>query len=305
MNRGPLFLRTGAALVLAMTAACSFTVGFDGFVGSAETDAGGADADAETPVDGSSDAPVEDAGPEADAPDPNVAPIFVDGGSFCDDQTPGSVTLCDDFDTQPVTNQWSLEAQAGTIGRLTAFRPSSAPNCFFMDIAASTSDPNLAKLTHQFSEPSRNIDLAFDFKPEAFDTGSGTLLFAAVEWTQGAANDAGAVTPYSVRLLYKNGGKVGLEESRIVTGPDVTTHPTFTLKDVWTRIRLRIDLSVSPAVARLTTGNDQPVPGYEPVVLSPPANVDPRPTIILGGLFGRSAHSRWSFRYDNVAVTLR
>lgn len=100
-------LRGGTAVALATTAACSLAVGFDGFAGPGGSASDGGNGEASPRGDtGRLDAgttgpgTLPDAGgsalPPVDAADPNVAPVFVDGGSFCESQ---DATFCDDFDT--------------------------------------------------------------------------------------------------------------------------------------------------------------------------------------------------------------
>ena len=70
-----------------------------------------------------------DAADEADAPDPNVPPRFVEGGSFCSSQGASSV-FCDDFDTADLTQEWQRE---GVFGKLTSYDSKSAPNDFLIE----------------------------------------------------------------------------------------------------------------------------------------------------------------------------
>lgn len=302
MKRGQVFLRTGAGLLLAVTAACSLTTSFDGFVGSSDPADGGPsnnDGDSTAPgVDGSNateDGAVtpNDGGSEADAPDPNTPPVFIDGGSFCSGQT--TATFCDDFDKAPLAINWTRE---GAFAKQTSYQPSSAPNVFLVDAPASTSGGTFfAKITRPFETASTNLLIAFDIKQERVDVGTAALIMSAVEWTRGTKK-------YSIRLVY-TAGSIRLEESDIEHPGDDVKHGTFTLDNKWTRVGLDIVASGGTPTMKITVDGIAAA-GLEAVALLPPVSGrDDRPTLILGAVFATNPHNGWTLRYDNVTVTNR
>lgn len=294
-----LLFRSGVAALVAATAACSLTAGFDGFAGpggtAADAGEGGTLADADTNRDADDGGTVtgDGATAEADAGDPNTPPIFVDGGSFCGAQE--IVTFCEDFDTADLPAQWVKE---GVFARLTSYTPKSAPNGFLVDVPnTETGGTFVSKITRAFDKPSTNLVVAFDFLPQKVNLGSSFLILAALEYTK---NDA----KYSLRLVYSS-GSVRLEESNLVPPPNNkdSYHPFFTIPlDKWSRVKL--DVVASGTTPGVTVSLDgAPVGVREP--LTPTVGLDPTPTLILGAVFAGNPHTGWALRYDDVTVTYR
>ncbi len=297
-------LSLGGSILFAATAACSL-VGFDGFVGPAEgsrEDGGGeglvVEASAPSPRrDGGTGEPGTDGGSDgtdSDAPDPNVPPVFVPGGSFCAKEG-ADATFCDDFDTADLPQQWLRE---GIFAKLTSYAPKSAPNVFLVDAPPATAGGTfVSKITHDFEAPSTNMLFAFDIKPERTNEGSAFFMLAALEWARGEDK-------YSLRLVYSN-GLVRLEESNLVAPPNNKDayHPFFTIPmNEWTRVGLDVIASGASPSIQLTL--DGTAVGVRESI-APTPGIDPRPTLILGAVFAGSPHTGWRLRYDDVAVTFR
>jgi hypothetical protein len=292
-------LRCGAGLLFAATAACSLTVGFDGFVGSDARDGGGLDGNTAstdpTPgEEGGTGSTSNDAGTDAARPDPNVPPVFVDGGSYCSTGGEGA-TFCEDFDTADLPARWITE---GVFAKLTSYAPKSEPNVLLVDVPPSNAGGTfVSKVTRAFDVPSTNMVLAFDIKPERVNAGASFFILGALEWTR--ADDK-----YSLRLVYSN-GRVRLEESNLIAPPNNkdTYHPFFDLPtDKWTRVSLDIVGSGgSPGVQLSLDGVAVGV--REP--LAPTPNISQRPTLILGAVYAGNPHTGWSLRYDDVTLTFR
>jgi hypothetical protein len=294
------------AVLLTATGACSLAVGFDGFAGSGDAGVDGGGGRAALGDDATPGAARDDDGggsladssntevtPDADAGDPNTPPVFVDGGTFCDAQS--GATFCEDFDTADLPGRWARE---GVFARLTSFSPSSAPNGFLVDVPKSdTGGTFVSKITRVLEAPSTNVALAFGFEPERVNLGSSFLILAALEYTKAEAK-------YSLRLVYMN-GSVRLEESNLVPPPNNkdTYHPFFVLPvGKWSRVKL--DIVASGATPGVVLSIDGAQVGLrEP--LTPTANLDPTPTLILGAVFAANPHTGWTLRYDDVTVTYR
>lgn len=290
-------------MFFAATAACSL-VGFDGFVGPADgtgRDGGGdgliVEASTPSPSDDGSTSTLDDGGAEdanTDAPDPNIPPVFVSGGSFCS-QGGASATFCEDFDTADLPAQWIRE---GVLGRLTSYLPKSVPNVFLVDAPATTAGGTfVAKISHSFDDPSTNMVVGFDFKPERTTENSAFLMLAAVEWARGEDK-------YSLRLVYSN-GSVRLEESNLVPPPNNkdSYHPFFIIPlNEWTRVGL--DIVASGGTPGVQVSLDGAAIGAR-YTITPTPGMDPRPTLILGAVFAGSPHTGWRLRYDDVTVMMR
>ncbi|MBX3259943.1 MAG: hypothetical protein KF782_09650 [Labilithrix sp.] len=303
MRRARFVLRGAAAVLLAATAACSFTAGFDGFVGPGAADGGGEAPDGDGAAslvgddaggdgDGASD---PDTGAELDGADPNVPPVFVDAGtSFCPvPETPS--TFCEDFDSADLTVRWLRE---GVFGKLTSYSSRSAPNVFLVDVPPSTTGGTfVSKITRTFDTTATSVVLGFDIKPERVYLGSSFFILAALEWAQGEDK-------YSLRLVYSN-GSVRLEESNLVPPPNNKDayHPFFALPEgKWTRLTLDIVASgATPGAQLLLDG----IAVGTRETLTPTAGIDPRPTLILGAVFAGNPHTGWTLRYDDVMLTFR
>ena len=297
------FAVCGGVLVAlsAAAAACSFTEGFDGFVGNGDSSDSGPDStsntDSANPQSGGDSGGGNDAGdsgsPEVDAADPNTPPVFVDGGSFCGTQE--STTFCEDFDTTDLPVHWVEE---GAWARLTSYEPKSAPNVFLVDVPETeTGGTFVSKITKTMDTTSTNMIVAFDFNPEKISVGTSFLMLAAVEYSKGASK-------YSMRLVYSS-GSVRLEESDLVTPPanHDEYHPFFTIPTGnWTRIKL--DFVASGATPGMTVSLDGVDVGVRET-LTPTAGIDPTPTLILGAVYAASPHTGWTLRYDNLTVTYR
>jgi len=301
--RAPFFWRSTALCLVAGSTACSLAASFDGFVGPTRSAGDGGDEAAFVDLDSgntqqldtgtalvdSSDAGVIDV---VDA-DPNVPPVFVDGGSFCGAQE--SATFCEDFDTADLPVQWIRE---GLFAKLTSYAPKSAPNVFLLDAPASpVGGTFVSKITRVFDQPSTNMVVAFDFKPEIVNTSSSFLIVGAIEYTKNEFK-------YSLRLVYSN-GSVRLEESNLVPPPNNKDayHPFFTIPtDKWTRIKL--DIVASGATPGVTMYLDGTQVGVRETIV-PTVGLDPIPTLILGAVFGGNPHTGWRLRYDDLTVTYR
>jgi hypothetical protein len=295
-------IRGGVVVFVAATTACSLTEGFDGFVGSKGSgiDSGGPPDVQLTGGDasvGGDDAAALDAGdagtPELDAQDPNTAPVFIDGGSFCSSQD--DAVFCEDFDITDLSAKWLRE---GLFARLTNNAARSAPNDYFLDAPASTIGGTfVSKITHSFGAPSTNLVVSFDFEPEKVNLASSILMLAALEYTNAEAK-------YSLRLVYSS-GSVRLEESNLVAPPDNKDayHPFFAIPmDRWSRVKLDIVASGStPGV--LVSLDDAPMGVRE--TIAPTIGMDPTPTLILGAVYAANPHTGWTLRYDNVTVKYR
>jgi len=293
----------GGFLFFTATAACSL-VGFDGFVGPADGmrgDGGGEGLVVEASTPSTDDGGTNGLGGDGstgdantDAPDPNIPPVFVSGGSFCS-QGGSSATFCEDFDTADLPAQWVRE---GVLGRLTSYLPKSIPNVFLVDAPATTAGGTfVAKISHDFDDPSTNLIVGFDFKPEQATENSAFLILGAVEWARG--NDK-----YSLRLVYSN-GSVRLEESNLVPPPNNkdSYHPFFIIPlNEWTRIGLDIVASGASPGVQLTLDGAAIGARY---TITPTPGMDPRPTLILGAVFAGSPHTGWRLRYDDVTLTMR
>lgn len=302
MRRSRFFLRGASALLVAATAACSFTAGFDGFVGPGAEDGGGDGRDGDSATNlagddtGVDSGPSEsDAGSELDGADPNVPPVFVDAGtSFCPHPEAPS-TFCEDFDSVDLTSRWLRE---GVFAKLTSYASRSAPNVFLVDVPPTTTGGTfVSKITRAFDTTATSAVLSFDIKPERVYLGSSFLILAALEWAQGEDK-------YSLRLVYSN-GSVRLEESNLVPPPNNKDayHPFFALaEDKWTRITLDIVASgATPGAQLLLDG----IAVGTRETLTPTAGIDPRPTLILGAVLAGNPHTGWTLRYDDVMLTFR
>lgn len=302
MSSTALLLRSGLVAVLAATAACSFTMGFEGFAGSDSlTGDGGGDsrtagdpeggrpaADGSTATDGG-----DAASPEMDAGDPNLPPVFVDGGSFCGTQE--STAFCEDFDTTDLPVHWVKE---GVFAKLTSYSAKSAPNVFLLDVPESTAGGTfVSKITKTMDAPSTNLVVAFDFVPEKVNLTSSFLILAALEYTK-------LDLKYSLRLVYSN-GSVRLEESNLVPPPNNKDayHPFFTVPvGKWTRIKLDVVASGSTPGA-IVSLDGIPVGGRE--TITPTPGMDPTPTLLFGAVFAGNPNTGWRLRYDDITVTYR
>jgi hypothetical protein len=306
MSRARLVLRIAFGLLLCATAACSLTVGFDGFVGPPDESDGGEDdlrsRDLDEPdtgegprVDGGG-APEADGATDAEAGDPNAPPQFLPDGStsFCN--TPqGPSAFCEDFDTADLTARWLRE---GVFGKLTSYAPKSPPNVFLLNVPPTTATGTfVSKISHSFDFPSRSVILGFDFKPELVNTGSSFFMLAALEWPSGEEK-------YSLRLVYSS-GDIRLEESNLVPPPNNVDsyHPFFNVpEDKWSRITLDAVASGATPGAQISI-DGLPIGGRE--ALTPTADVDEHPRLILGAVYAANPHTGWTLRYDNVTVNLR
>jgi hypothetical protein len=302
MTSNALVLRFAVVALLAATAACSFTMGFDGFAGSGDTPSdGGPDSpsardDSGNPpgVDGSSNVDAGDSGAiDADAGPVDQPPVFVDGGSFCGTQE--STAFCEDFDTTDLPVHWVKE---GVFAKLTSTAAKSAPNVFLLDVPESTAGGTfVSKITKTMDSPSTNLVVAFDFSPEKVNLTSSFLILAALEYTKLDAK-------YSMRLVYSN-GSVRVEESNLVPPPNNkdSYHPFFTIPTgQWSRVKLDVVASgATPGVQVSLDGT--PVGARD--ALTPTPGIDPTPTLILGAVFAGNPNTGWKLRYDNVTVTYR
>lgn len=299
MNRHALALCSIA--VVSQAAACSLAMGFDGFVGDKkETDGGSgqtSDGGSVATNEGGQDSGPEVLGPgdggDVFVPDPNIGPVFVDGGTTCK-TTPGAA-LCDDFDAFDLTTNWVRE---GNYARLTSYAASSAPNNFLLSAPAQNSGGNfVSKISHAFDQDSGDLLVGFDIYPEKV-ADSAFLILGALEYTSGTAK-------YSIRLVYSN-GQVRVEESDLVPPPNNhdVLHPFFTIEPKkWSRVKLDITLDGgSPTIKILL--DDIPV-GGSPLAATPTAGISWKPTLILGAVFAGAPHSGWTLRYDNVLVSFR
>lgn len=304
MTRGRYLHRGVVTMFLAATAACSLTAGFDGFVGQGRLgNSGTDDRDADVAVSSDAVVPTGDAGggaeefdaaSDTDVPDPNVPPVFVDGGTFCT-QPGGPTGFCEDFDTADLSERWLRE---GVFGKLTSYAPRSAPNVFVVDAPPSTSGGTfVSKITRAFDTSSTSVVVGFDLKPERINVGSSFFILAAIEWTKSDAK-------YSLRMVYSN-GQVRIEESNLIPPPNNkdSYHPFFNIPlGVWSRVTLDVVLSGgSPGAQLLLDG----IAVGTREGLTPTANIDPRPTLILGAVYAGSPHTGWTLRYDDVTLTLR
>jgi len=293
---GRLLLASGAA---ALSAACSLVAGFDGFVGPGEeadtspsvsdvtpSDGGGGRAETSTQAEASIDA-----GADSEVPNPNVPPIFVDGGTWCGEQT--GTTFCDDFDTSELTKRWMKE---GAFAKLTSYSPKSAPNDLVVDVPAATGGGTfVSKITHDLEGPSTNLVVSFDFMPEKVYVGTSFMIMGALEYTKGAAK-------YSLRLVYSSGA-IRLEESDITNNSNDRYHPFFEVPvGKWSRIKLDVVTSGATPGVQIYLDNT-PVGARE--TITPTPSMDPLPTLILGAVFAGNPHTGWALRYDNVSVSYR
>lgn len=295
-------LRVAASLMLAATAACSFTVGFDGFVAPGGGDGGGAREDDVSANPDASDgggldaksSSETDGNADEDGADPNVPPVFVDAGTFCT-TTDAPSTFCEDFDTAPLSGRWLRE---GVYGKLTSYAPKSAPNVFLVDVPPSTAGGTfVSKISRLFDTSSTSVVLGFDIKPERVNLGSSVFILGALEWAR-------ADSKYSLRLVYSN-GSVRLEESNLVPPPDNRDayHPFFQIPEGrWSRITLDIVASgPSPGAQLMIDG----IAVGTRETLAPTAGIDPRPTLILGAVYAANPHTGWTLRYDDVMLSFR
>lgn len=289
------------ALPLALaSAACTFAVGFDGFVGKTEPgDGGGAEARSSVPAasnrgtDSSiDDVSSSDAG-DASVADPNVGPFFLDAGhSYC-----GSVdaSFCEDFDSEDLPVRWTKE---GPFAKLTSYSAKSSPNDFLVLAPETTTGGTfVSKITHAFSASSTNLLIDFQFMPEKVNAGSAFFILAALEYTKGSAK-------YSLRLVFSN-GQIRLEESNLIPPPNNQDfyHPFFSLQDGrWSHIKVDVVASGGSPGAQLFV-DDAPIGVRE--MLTPTVGIDPTPTLILGAVFAGQPHTGWTLRYDDVTVTYR
>jgi hypothetical protein len=285
----------------AASAACSMTVGFDGFVGtSASLDETVPGSDAGPRAEGGTADPERDSEPidaaeplEAEAPDPNGPPVFVEGETFCDGQT--GATFCDDFDKLDLPFHWVRE---GSWAKLTSHAARSKPNDFLVRVPPNTGGGTfVSKITRAFEEPSTDLVLAFDFFPEKLESGNSFLFLGALEYLAGKAK-------YSLRLVYLN-GEIRLEESDLVPPPNNKDryHSFFSVPvGKWSHVELDAVLEGGSPRVRISVDG---LPVGPSMAVQPTEGMEPLPTLILGAVFAANPHSGWTLRYDNVAVTYR
>ena len=287
---------TGACVLAA--SACSFTEGFDGFAGASATRNNGSTGDGSLTTNSDSGDGFSavsghtDGGGDGAVVDPNTAPYFVDGGSFCSTQT---TSFCDDFDTQDLGKNWLRE---GAYSKLTSYSAKSAPNDFLLNAPATTAAGTfVSKITHEFENSATSMVVTFDFFPEETYLGTSFFILGSMEWTRGDSK-------YSLRLVYSS-GQIRLEESNLVAPPNNMDeyHPFFSLPaGQWSRLSLDVVASGTTPGAQLSADG---VPIGTRETITPTAGMDLRPTLILGAVYAGQPHTGWILRYDNVTVTFR
>jgi hypothetical protein len=267
------------------------------------------DAGSDAPADAAMPPPVKDAGPDAadaaDAatpPPPSALPIYLDAGvaSWCD-QHPG-YAFCADFDETALPA--GFNASDGPFLIQTSSLPSSGPNDLLLHVPAQTGAGSFgSKLSRSFQTGATSVVLGFDFYPEVLNDTSAGILFAGLDFL-GNAN-----AKYSIRLAY-NAGAPRLEESYLGSPSDVY-HSNFTIATGgWSRIQVEITLpgAVDGGDADAGTATESiyvnGVLQGTSEVLTPPAGFDPRPNLLIGGVYGTSPTDGWALRYDNVTLDL-
>jgi hypothetical protein len=271
---------------------------------------------------GSAGAPAGGAGGVSVAMEP---PKFdAESSKWCEEAkaTFNDLEFCTDFDGQVagVPGGFDLvETSAGTTLAVTSSQPSTKWNDL---LVYAPPTPNgvgsfSTKLTRQFTnEPTSKFTLAFDLYPEQVTVAANTAaLVAVVEFTK--------VEPkYSLRLV-SFGGRLRLEESRLIPGTDVIHDGTtgFPLElNQWTRVELEVVLDAvggggggpaAPPRARVSKGPGGGPPGRDGLTLvgtaelNVPDSIDrQQPTLLLGVAFGSVPHAGWALRYDNVLLAI-
>ena len=265
------------------------------------------DASNEAATDAGQPTPTKDAGADAaDAadsgppPPPAALPIYLDGGtaSWCS-QHPG-YAFCADFDETPLPA--GFNASDGPFLIQTSSLPSSGPNDLLLHVPAQTGAGSWgSKLSRSFTTSATSVVLGFDFYPEVLNDTSAGLLFAALDFL-GNAN-----AKYSLRLAY-NAGAPRLEESFLGSPSDIYHSNINIAPGGWSRIQVEITLPGSADGGDAGTATESiyvnGVLQGTSEILSPPAGFDPRPNLLIGGVFGTSPTDGWALRYDNVTLDL-
>ncbi len=237
------------------------------------------------------DAGVVDTGPV------NAPAIFADGGTttWCERRdSGGAIAFCADFDRVALPSGFGITE--GSYLGLSSTTPSSPANSLYLLVPPSGSVGTFSsKLTKNFSTTVSGTTLEFDFYPELVNTTSSGVLFAAVDFVGNAS------AKYSVRLAY-NQGVTRVEESYLGFPSDVFHSTTNLPVGEWSRIRLELgfpdDAGAGGTIALYV--NNALIGTRDP--LTPPANVDKRPSLLMGAVYGTLPHTGWLFRYDNVTL---
>jgi len=227
----------------------------------------------------------DDGGPQKDPP-PMVGPT-----TWCSTQT---TTFCDDFDRAPLPSAFA--AQEGGFLSLGTTKRQSAPNALVVNVPTSAgTDISVGKLVKSFNQASNDTTLAFDISPDKVNSEAAdrAMLVWAIDYpiTGGGR--------YSIRLVFVF-QRVRLEES--TPGLTDVYHPLFDLPLVtWTRFS--VDLKFSGTTGSYVHRHNGSQ--VATAALRVPAGLDPKPTLMLGAVYGPNPQNGWKFLFDNVMFDLR
>ncbi len=264
----------------------------------ARDEAPAAAGDASHVIDSASPAPAVDARADAmDAgPPPNAPPVFLDAGTttWCDGVEAG--VFCADFDRAPLPA--GFNSSDGQFLLLTSTHASSTPNDLLVAIPSEGAGIVSSKLSRGFSQRADNrAVLAFDFYPEVINETSSGMLIAALDFL------GNGQAKYSVRIAYNQGAN-RVEESFLGSPPDIY-HATFNLPEgVWSRVRVELSFGGDAGPSTLGVFVNGAQQGTLES-LSPPAGLDGRPALLVGGVYGTGPETGWAFRYDNVTLDVQ
>jgi hypothetical protein len=212
------------------------------------------------------------------------------GSTWCSGQT---VTFCADFDRGPLPGVF--DSQSGTYLALTSAKSTSKPQSLLMTVPASSATGSYQSyLAKSFTQTSKNINLSFDVSFEKVNTTTvdGLLVF---EIGFKALTDA----HYAIRLsLYQQ--KARFEENQ--SGLTDVQHSPFSLPTApWTRYS--IDLALDQGAGTLTFKRDGG--GAIQYTLRVPAQIELKPTLEVGAVYGTTPHNGWVLEFDNLTFDLK
>jgi hypothetical protein len=214
------------------------------------------------------------------APAPSAAP------TWCTTQ---KATFCADFDGA------ALPAGFSTMdGKLLTIGTAKTRPLVFNAPAEGTGAAYWSRLIVPFTTSSSDMTTAFDIAPSKLNAQAGALLAASLEFPNNPA------AWYSVRMVFV-AGRTRIEEN--IGGSRNVYHPFFDLPlDKWSRVSLDLVLSGAQKTFKLSVDGMQ-VGGLEPI--SPPAQIDLHPRLLVGGVYITTPNDGWNLSYDNVTMTLR
>jgi hypothetical protein len=253
-------------------------------------------ADAAVP-DATTDAKADaaDAADGADAGVLDEPPIFAEAGADTWCTARATSTFCADFDRSPLPSGFA--SSEGAFLLLTSTLPSSPSNALALIIPPQAGPGTFSsKLARSFTQPAASVTLAFDFFPEKINTTASGVLFTALDYL------GNPQAKYSIRLAY-NQGTSRVEESYLGFPTDIF-HSTFHLPiGKWSHVRIEMVFGVDGGPSTLSVFVDDALQGSVES-LSPPSAFDPRPSLLVGAVYGTLPHTGWALRYDNVLMDI-